>query len=177
MSRWSVTLASLLLVVSFACDTGDEQSAEGPAPVTTTTEAADGVDQAEVGFESATASIQVSGDMEGSISLSNLREAEVVDGLFTATIASTDPGQVLQIAAPDEAGSATTGAGEVALTLEIAEQDGGDVRTFVAGEGTCTITMAPAETAVQGTFECSGLASQEGDLTVDASGSFAVNRS
>lgn len=182
MSRGTTALlTALVLAVSFAlagCDTGDEE----PAEVTTTVEDGD-VGQAEVDgaadddFDSATASIDVSGDVEGSISLATLRSAGVVDGLFTATIASSDAGELLEIAAPNETESATTGAGDVALRLEITTDEGDEVRTFEAGEGTCTITMAPADVSVNGTFECTGLTSDTGDLTIDASGSFAVNRS
>lgn len=185
MSRVTTALlTALVLAVSFGlagCDTGDEEPADEPAEVITTVEDGDvgeaGVDGAADDFDSATASIDVSGDVEGSISLATLRSADVVDGLFTATIASSDAGEVLEIAAPNETESATTGTGGVALRLEIATEDGDEVRTFQAGEGTCTITMAPADVSVNGTFECAGLTSDTGDLSIDASGSFAVNRS
>lgn len=177
MRRTRTALVALAAVAALAlagCTTDGDGVEVDPDPVDTETEAVT-TDDGEATFGSATASVEVSGDLSGAFSLTTVRTATLAAGILDATIASSDPGEVLSFRAPAEQSTSTTGTDEVSLRLEITTEDG-TLHTFVAGDGTCSITTAPGDVAFQGTFECTGLTSNDGDTTIDASGSFALNR-
>lgn len=120
-----------------------------------------------------TASVMTSGDLEADAS---------ADMLVSPAIYQTLPGDVavdwgglLIISGPLHLG-AQTSIGGLAVSLEVPAFGDGPGARFVSSVGECIVTVDAAdERSFSGSFTCGGLTESGGDLTVDASGTFAAS--
>jgi hypothetical protein len=125
-------------------------------------------------LESGGATISTTGELTVQASLSTLVEPEVW-GPPPAPMNLTwdDPtGQSLSLSGTSFASRATTGEDRI-LSFVVAGPDG--PTQFTSSDGRCSITITPAlPESMGGVFTCTAITDADGNLTVNASGTFSA---
>jgi hypothetical protein len=114
------------------------------------------------------ASLVLTGSVQGSYSFTGGARDAVKAGAFSATWIDTTQ-DTLALDAKVDRGTRTTDAG---LVLRVTVVLNGTAVTFTSKKGECTIGMGVQPTSVSGSFTCKKLKSDDGKLTVGASGTY-----
>jgi len=116
------------------------------------------------------AAMTLSGAVEGTFAVTGLAGGQRVDAARVALGWGDALQTTLSIAGPLDRGTRTT---DERLVLTIGVLVNGQPVTFTSTAGECTIGMAQVATRVQGSFTCRKLKSQDGKLTIGATGSYS----
>jgi hypothetical protein len=114
------------------------------------------------------ASLVLTGSVEATLSFTGSAPSPVAANVVSAAWADQLE-NVLTLDGPVDRGTRTTDAG---LVLTLGLMVDGKLVTFTSQAGECTIGMASSPKAVSGSFACPKLTSDDGKLTVGATGTY-----